>query len=102
MADKKGMGGANQELAAGAALNLVREHHIAVCALDTDGTDGPTHLAGALTDYSTVSRAAQKGVDVYRVLLEHDVTPLLMDLDDAVDTGSTGTNVNDLVVMVVL
>jgi len=102
MADKKGLGGANQELAAGAALNLVREHCIAVCALDTDGTDGPTHLAGALTDYSTVSRAAQKGYDVYRVLLEHDITPLLMDLDDAVDTGSTGTNVNDLVVMVVL
>ena len=102
MADKKGLGGANQELAAGAALNLVREHCIAVCALDTDGTDGPTRLAGALTDYSTVSRAAQKGYDVYRVLLEHNIAPLLMDLDDAVDTGSTGTNVNDLVVMVVL
>lgn len=102
MADKKGMGGANQELAAGAALNLSIDHHIAVCALDTDGTDGPTHLAGALTDYSTVSRAGKKGVDVYRVLLEHDITPLLKELDDAVDTGSTGTNVNDLVVMVVL
>ena len=102
MGDKKGLGGANQELAAGAALNLEIGHIIAVCALDTDGTDGPTHLAGALTDYSTVSQAAQKGRDVYSVLLEHDITPLLMDLDDAVDTGSTGTNVNDLVVMVVL
>jgi len=102
MADKKGLGGANQELAAGASLNLDRRHCIAVCALDTDGTDGPTHLAGALTDYSTVLRAAQKGHDVYNVLLKHDITPLLMELDDAVDTGSTGTNVNDLVVMVVM
>ena len=102
MADRKGLGGANQELAAGAALNLEKTQRIAVCALDTDGTDGPTHLAGALTDYSTVRRAGQKGRDVYRALQEHDIAPLLMELDDAVDTGSTGTNVNDLVVMVVL
>lgn len=102
MAGKKGLGGANQELAAGAALNLDKAHRIACCALDTDGTDGPTHLAGAVTDYSTLSRAAEKGFDVYRVLLDHDITPLLVELDDAVDTGSTGTNVNDLIVIVVL
>lgn len=96
-----GMGGANQELAAGACLDLSPEDPIVVCALDTDGTDGPTRLAGGLTDGSTLARAAQKGHDLYRILLDHDITPLLQELGDAIDTGSTGTNVNDLVIILV-
>jgi len=102
MGDNTGQGGANQELAAGAALNLSPRHNIAVCAIDTDGTDGPTQMDGALTDSSTISRAAKSGRDVYRVLLEHNITPLLREIGDAIETGSTGTNVNDLVVIVVL
>jgi len=102
MGDNRGSGGANQELAAGAALNLSPRHNIAVCAIDTDGTDGPTQLAGALTDSSTINRAAKSGRDVYQVLLEHNITPLLREIGDAIETGSTGTNVNDLVVIVVL
>lgn len=97
----QGLGGANQELAAGACLDLKENDPIVVCALDTDGTDGPTKLAGGLTDGSTVVRAAENGYDLYRELLRHNITPLLTKLGDAIDTGSTGTNVNDLVVVVV-
>ncbi len=98
----KGLGGANQELAAGACLDLNANDPIVVCAMDTDGTDGPTDLAGGLTDGSTVVRAAEMGYDLYRELLKHNITPLLLQLGDAIDTGSsTGTNVNDLVVVVV-
>lgn len=97
----KGLGGANQELAAGASLDLAEDAPIAVCALDTDGTDGPTTLAGALTDGSTIIRAAENGYDLYGELMKHDITPLLLKLGDAIDTGSTGTNVNDIVVVVV-
>jgi glycerate-2-kinase len=96
-----GLGGANQELAAGACLDLAADDPIVVCALDTDGTDGPTTLAGGLTDGSSLWRATQKGHDLYRVLLDHNITPLLQELGDAIDTGSTGTNVNDLVVILV-
>ena len=98
----KGQGGANQELAAGACLDLNPDDPIAICALDTDGTDGPTSLAGALTDGSTVSRAKDLDYDLYRRLMDHDVATVLKAVDDAVITGSTGTNVNDLVVVVVL
>ena len=96
-----GLGGANQELAAGACLDLTIDDPIVVCALDTDGTDGPTSLAGGLIDGSSLQRAAEKGHDLYRVLLNHNITPLLQELGDAIDTGSTGTNVNDLVVVLV-
>jgi glycerate-2-kinase len=98
----KGQGGANQELATGACLDLKSRDPIAVCALDTDGTDGPTSLAGALTDAWTAARAADKGFDIYRMLMEHDTAAVLTATGDAVITGPTGTNVNDLVVVVVL
>ncbi len=98
---RSGLGGANQELAAGGCLDLARNDPIVVCALDTDGTDGPTSLAGGLTDGSTVLRAAEQGYDLYRELLQHNITPLLQKLGDAIDTGTTGTNVNDLVVILI-
>jgi glycerate-2-kinase len=97
-----GQGGANQELAVGACLDLDETNPIAICALDTDGTDGPTSLAGALTDGSTPKEAAQKGYDLFKMLMEHDVATVLKATGDAVITGPTGTNVNDLVICVIL
>jgi len=97
-----GQGGANQELAVGACLDLDEKNPIAICALDTDGTDGPTSLAGALTDGSTSKEAAQKGYDLFQNLMEHDVATVLKAAGDAVITGPTGTNVNDLVICVIL
>ncbi len=97
----KGQGGANQELAAGACLDLGSADRSAVCAVDTDGTDGPTTLAGALTDGSTVQAAADQGYDLYRMLMEHDIARALQATGDAIITGPTGTNVNDLVVCVI-
>jgi len=97
-----GSGGANQELAAGACLNLVPSDPIAVCAIDTDGTDGPGDIAGALVDGYTAPRAAAAGIDLHSALLEHDISPALRAVGDALVTGHTGTNVNDLVVLVVL
>lgn len=98
----RGQGGANQELAVGACLDLDEKNPIAICALDTDGTDGPTALAGALTDGSTLTRAAQKGHDLFQKLMEHDVATVLKATGDVVITGPTGTNVNDLVICVIL
>jgi glycerate 2-kinase len=98
----RGQGGANQELAVGACLDLDENSPIAICALDTDGTDGPTSLAGALTDGSTATRAAQKGYDLFQTLMEHDVATALKVAGDVVITGPTGTNVNDLVICVIL
>lgn len=102
----KGPGGANQELACGAALDLTLETTnglpLAIAALDTDGTDGPTDIAGGLVDFSTPIRTAETGRDLYRELLDHDASRLLTGIGDAIITGHTGSNVNDVVVMVVL
>ena len=97
-----GEGGANQELAAGACLDLVPDAPVAVLALDTDGSDGPTDIAGALTDGTTPGRAGAAGVDLHHALNRHDVSRALRASGDAVITGPTGTNVNDIVIVVVL
>lgn len=90
-----GEGGPNQEFALSAASAPLSERQL-VLSLDTDGTDGPTAIAGAMADHTTRIRARSLGQDIEHALLTHDVSPVLRALQDAIITGHTGTNVNDL------
>ncbi len=96
-----GQGGPNQEFACSASLEIDGIGNVVVVGLDTDGTDGPTDVAGAVVDNMTVSRARAKGVDLFASLKQHDVTPAFKKLGDTLDTGATGTNVNDLKFMII-
>lgn len=95
-----GLGGPNQELALAAALRLCEEDTLAVAAVDTDGCDGGTDHAGAIIDGMTPARALAQDLDLRRALREHRASAPLQALGDLVSTGPTGTNVNDLIVMV--
>jgi glycerate-2-kinase len=97
-----GAGGPNQELALAGCLDLEEDEPIVICAVDSDGMDGASAVAGAMTDGSTLARAKQNGFDCFKTLMDHKALALLKTLDDAVITGSTGTNVNDLAVCIVL
>ncbi|MEF8778310.1 MAG: DUF4147 domain-containing protein [Natronomonas sp.] len=90
-----GTGGPNQEFALAAASELPASAVLA--AVDTDGSDGSTDAAGALVDGRTIAdpvamRAALADNDSYGFF---DKRGLLL------RTGATGTNVNDLRVLVV-
>ena len=92
--DGDGLGGPNQEFALAAALTL--DSGI-VAAVDTDGLDGPSGVAGALLDAESVedeSRASE-------ALDRNDAQSYLSERGGVVETGRTGTNVNDLRVVVV-
>ncbi len=91
-----GHGGPNQEFAAAAAIALDGVPDALVVGLDSDGTDGPCDVAGAMADGFSMARARELGVDLRRALRRHDITEALTRLDDAIMTGATGTNVNDL------
>jgi glycerate 2-kinase len=95
-----GEGGPNQEAAIAAALELAGAP-VAAIFLDTDGSDGGTDHAGAIVDGMTVERAAGLGLDLRTALLEHRSQVALAALEDAVVTGPTGTNVNDLFAIVI-
>lgn len=98
-----GDGGPNQEFALSAAVEfaLARESFadgdVALAAVDTDGRDGATDAAGALVTPDTVDDpdAAR------RALEDNDADPFLRDRDALIVTGRTGTNVNDLHVLVI-
>lgn len=96
-----GTGGPNQEFTLGAALEISDAGSIVVAGLDTDGTDGPTLYAGGIADETSMRRAHEAGVDIFASLKMHDATPALLKLEDAIITGNTGTNVNDLKVMLI-
>jgi len=99
--DKHGQGGPNQEMAISAALQLEKMDGVVFAAVDTDGTDGLTSFAGGIVDSSTVMRARQKGLDLRESLFSHDTATALNELGDAIITGHTGTNVNDLYLVLV-
>jgi hydroxypyruvate reductase len=95
-------GGPNQEAALGFAEALPMDP-APVCAVfvDSDGSDGGTHNAGAIVDGTTPARAAAAGVDLTAALLRHDSATAFATLNDAVVTGPTGTNISDLWVVVI-
>ncbi|NPV55408.1 MAG: glycerate kinase [Anaerolineae bacterium] len=93
---KRGMGGPNQEFALSAAREISGLPGLLVASLDTDGTDGPTHLAGGMVDHATLETAERLGINVDICLRDHDTLEALERLGDAVVTGHTGTNINDL------
>jgi len=91
-----GEGGPSQELALGFALEAAGRRGVCLCALDTDGSDGPTEFAGGLVDGTSVERARARGLDACQALSAHDSSTVLRAAGDAVLTGNTGTNVCDL------
>lgn len=89
-----GKGGRNQELACAAAIALADVPDIALLAVGTDGTDGPTDAAGGLVDGETHLRT-----DLRAALSRNDSLTALQAADALVVTGPTQTNLNDLVII---
>jgi len=90
-----GRGGPNTEFALSAARSL--PDGAVLASVDTDGEDGASGAAGAIVDGETVDdRAAARAA-----LHGNDAASYLADRDALVETGPTGTNVNDLRVVVV-
>jgi hydroxypyruvate reductase len=94
--DDAGEGGPNQEFGLSFALETAGVPDVTALALGTDGTDGPTEIAGALVDGTTVPRVREMDTDPWDCLQRHDSSAPLTLVDDAVYTGATGTNVMDL------
>jgi hydroxypyruvate reductase len=95
--DGDGTGGPNGEFALGAVLKIPLDTSIVVGAIDTDGRDGSTEAAGALVDTEVVSTThqAQTALDA------NNSFPYLQQCEALLHTGRTGTNVNDLRVVVI-
>lgn len=96
-----GKGGRNQELALAAAAGISELKNVSIFSLGSDGTDGPTDAAGGYVDTDTKRILAEKGIDIFNVLENNDSYPALQACDGLIITGPTGTNVNDLSVLLI-
>ena len=96
-----GKGGRNQELALSAAQGISGLKQTAVFSVGSDGTDGPTDAAGGYVDGDTCSKLLEKGILISRVLQKNDAYHALAQCEGLVITGPTGTNVNDLSVVLI-
>ena len=94
-----GLGGRNQELALSAAGILDGKEDVLLFSLGSDGTDGPTDAAGGIVDGRTAERLRALGIDMEDVLRRNDAYHALRAADGLLLTGATGTNVNDVTVL---
>jgi len=97
-----GVGGRNQEIALSASTKIEGMDGLVVISLSTDGIDGPTDAAGAMADGNTMTRARRLGLRPQEHLKNNDSYSFFSKLGDLVYTGPTGTNVNDLSVIVMI
>jgi hydroxypyruvate reductase len=92
----KGRGGRNQEIALAAVNALGDLERIVLVAMGTDGGDGPTDAAGAVTTGETLRRALASNFDPAAYLANNDAYTFFDALGDLLKPGPTLTNVNDL------
>lgn len=99
-----GVGGRNAETVLRCAIEI-DEHddlhfsqakEFVVLSAGTDGIDGNSPAAGAITDETTIQRARSLSLDARRFLETSDAFSFFNKLGDAVVSGATGTNVRDV------
>lgn len=96
-----GVGGRNLETALAAALSLAGWPNRTITSFATDGDDGPSGMAGATVTGQTV----QDSQTAQAYLNNNDSYTYFAQLDAAgngrhlINTGPTGTNVNDLLII---
>ena len=96
-----GLGGRNQEIALSASAGIAGLGNVAVFSVGSDGTDGPTDAAGGYVDSETHAALKELGIDEYEVLKENDAYHALEKVGGLIKTGPTGTNVNDVAVVLI-
>lgn len=96
-----GKGGRNQELALSAAAGIDGLDNVLVFSLGSDGTDGPTDAAGGIADGQTAALLREQGLSIPQVLENNDAYHALKRVDGLIFTGPTGTNVNDVSVVLI-
>ncbi len=91
----EGKGGRNQELVLG-GVKRIANTDIVLASFATDGIDGGSDAAGAIADGYTLSRADEKRLYPSKFLEENNSYEFFSVLNDLFITGSTGTNVMDI------
>ena len=97
-----GVGGRCQELALSFAIETRGHESVCLLAAGTDGRDGPTEAAGAIVDGRTAKpERDDQGLDPHAHLRDNNSHAFLARRKACIYTGPSGTNVMDLVILLV-
>lgn len=96
-----GIGGRCQEIALSAAQGIAGLDNVCLFAVGSDGTDGPTDAAGGIVDGNSAQILKDKGININDYLNNNDSYNALKECDGLIVTGPTGTNVNDVIVLLI-
>ena len=96
-----GKGGRNQEIALSACCYIEDIDTCVIFSVGSDGTDGPTDSAGGICDHTTAQKIAKSEKSAMEYLKNNDSYTALGLASDLIFTGPTGTNVNDLMVLLI-
>ena len=97
----KGKGGRNQEIALSGAIHIRDMDNVCIFSIGSDGTDGPTDAAGGIADGYTYELIAKHGVSPETLLDNNNAYNALALANGLIMTGPTGTNVNDVSVLLI-
>jgi len=93
-----GVGGRNQELVLGCVEDIAGSEMV-LASFATDGIDGNSDAAGAIADGCSLARAQEKQLAPCRFLQENASYAFFQVLGDLLHTGTTGTNVMDILII---
>lgn len=97
--ERPGRGGRCRHLALAVACELAGRGDWCLLAAGTDGWDGSDAVAGACVDGATVARGRHRGRDAAADLARADSGGFFAESGEEIVTGPTGTNVNDLIIL---
>ena len=95
-----GKGGRNQEVALSSVKKLSNINCV-LATLGTDGIDGPTNVAGALVDGNSWKKGLKNNQDIEKLLEDNNSYHYFHILNDHIVTGPTGSNVNDISIILI-
>ena len=96
-----GRGGRNQELALAGLKAIGNHENVVLFAAGTDGIDGNSEAAGAVADAMVYQAAQQKGLAIDTYLDNNDANGFFQATGGLITTGPTGTNVMDIIIILV-
>jgi glycerate 2-kinase len=97
----RGKGGRNQELALAALAEIGRLDNILLLSGGTDGIDGNSSAAGALADSGYYMEASGQGLSIADFMNDNNSNAFFQAVDGLLETGQTGTNVMDVILLII-
>ena len=96
-----GRGGRNQELALAGLAEIGRQDNILLLSGGTDGIDGNSSAAGAIADSTIFMKGYGQGLAIEPFLADNNSNAYFQAAGGLLETGPTGTNVMDIVLLIV-